>query len=286
MNLNNRRIIINNDFDGCLSASVLVTLYNCRVVGFSNSKDKVWIVDNEKLDGNELYVDMFTLHCDSVDQHMHPFYFKRNLSPNGERGRYTFNCYSKKYPFSTFVWLLCYAAREGKSIDKFIPFLSMGDGVFTKKDVILRADDILLNCLKYHWNCNEWIEFLCEYSNNNKSIVDLFSFLKKQNRKDVEKWKANIDLFFSKKYGFLREEIPDIDTEMSKKFLKRFGIEYEKVTKVINFIHKRCKINSKEEFDEFYAKNKEQLFSFAFVFSPSTTDKLNFSYSLYNGTAN
>lgn len=286
MDLHNRRIIVNNDFDGCLSASVLIKLYGCKVIGFSNSKDKIWLIDNETLCNDTLFVDMFAVNYDSVEQHILPFYYEHNFSPNRERGRFAFNCYWQKYPFSTFIWLLCNAAKEGKNIEGFIPPLSIDGAVFKNKDIILRADDILLNYLKYNKNSVEWRNFLYEYSNKDKNIVSLFSFLEKQKIEEVEKWKENIDLFFSEKYGFSREEIPAIETYTARKFLKRFNIEFKKVTDVINLIHKRCRICTEEEFRRFYEENKEQLFSFAFVFSPSTANKPNFSYSLYNTTDN
>lgn len=281
MNLNNRRIIVNNDFDGILSAEVLIKLYNCKVVGFSNSKDKIWFINNENFKGDELFVDMYAICYDSIDQHVSPRLNKNNLSPNSLRKRFTFDCYNKKYPFSTFLFILFYAKKDGKNISKFVPTLSLGTDVFTKKDIILRADDSLLNYLKYNENCKEWENYLCEYSNNDKDITRFFSFVKKQSLNEVETWKNNVNMFFCKKYGFSGEEIPDINTEMAKKFLKRFNIEFNDVTNVINLIHRRCTITSLKEFDKFCEEHKKNLFSFAFVYSPYTTDKKNFSYSLF-----
>ena len=39
----NKNIVINTDIDGFLCGMILQKYYGCRVVGFSDSRDKVWL---------------------------------------------------------------------------------------------------------------------------------------------------------------------------------------------------------------------------------------------------
>ena len=47
----NKNIIINTDIDGILSGALLVKYLGCNIVGFTNSKDAVWLAD----DHDDLY---------------------------------------------------------------------------------------------------------------------------------------------------------------------------------------------------------------------------------------
>ena len=40
----NKNIVINSDIDGFLCGMVLQKYYGCRIVGFSDSRDKVWLI--------------------------------------------------------------------------------------------------------------------------------------------------------------------------------------------------------------------------------------------------
>lgn len=280
MNLNGRRIVVNNDFDGCLCARVLIDLYNCKVVGFSNSKDTLWFIDGEQFIGDEMFVDMFTPLYDSIDQHIHPIRFERSLSPNQERNVFTFNNYTSKYPFSTFIWILSIAARDGKDIERYVPSMSIGPP-YLMSDIVLRADDSFLNYVKYNRNASDWEKYICEFSHDNNHIKRLFDFIKQKASIGVEEWKRSIDAFFCGTYGFKKEEIPDISSEMSRVFMKRFHIEFSKVTSVIDMKHVRTTIKTLNEFNQFYNDNKNEIFSFAFVYSPQNIMKPNFSYTLF-----
>ena len=62
----NKNIIINTDIDGFLSGMILQKYYGCKVVGFSNSWDCVWIdPEYEKSTANALvdaiYIDLFVV---------------------------------------------------------------------------------------------------------------------------------------------------------------------------------------------------------------------------------
>lgn len=283
INLKNRRIVVNNDFDGCLCAKLLLTFYDCKVVGFSNSKDRVWFVDNEKFTGDELFIDMFTPKYDSIDQHIPPYAFERNWSANKDRGIYAFENYTRKYPFSTYCFLLSIAARDGYDLGMVLPkVLSIGDGVFMESDVLFRADDILTNYMLYVNNTRDWADYTLKWTNNNPHIKRIFDFMGQQNTEKVSTWKKSIDEFFSKNYGFHAEEIPNIMTDKAKKFMLRFGINFNKITSTVYLKHIRTTIKNRLEFDTLYNETGDNLFSFAFVYAPWNAEKKNFSYSLIN----
>lgn len=283
MNLEGRRIIVNNDFDGCLSSKIMTTLYNGKVVGFSNSKDKLWFVDGETFNGDELFIDMFTPYYESIDQHIPPMDFEKSWSPNKERGIYAFGAYTSKFPFSTSLWLLAIAARDNKDISLVLPkTLTLGNnGIFRECDIWMRSDDILNNCYKYTKNCEAWRDWLIEFSGNHKDIIELFNFMFSQDRSAVETWKFSTDEYFRLRYGFSNEEIPDITTEQAKRFMGRFGIHFEKITEVITLENVRVNIATEEDFNNVLHINENKLFSFAFIYSPARRDKNNFSYSIF-----
>ena len=56
----NNRIIINTDIDGVLSGILLTNYFGCKVVGFSNSDNTIWL-DKKQASSiyDALYVDMF-----------------------------------------------------------------------------------------------------------------------------------------------------------------------------------------------------------------------------------
>ena len=41
----NKNIVINTDIDGFLCGMILQKYYGCKVVGFSNSRETIWIKD-------------------------------------------------------------------------------------------------------------------------------------------------------------------------------------------------------------------------------------------------
>ena len=281
INLKNRRIIVNNDFDGCLCARLLSTFYNCKIVGFSNSKNRLWFVDNEKFTGDELFVDMFTPKYDSIDQHIPPYAFDRNWSANKDRNIYAFENYTRKYPFSTYIFLLSIAAKDGYNLARILPkTLSIGDGFFKESDILFRADDILTNYILYIKNTRDWVDYTLKWTNNNPHIRRIFDFMGQQDKDKAAAWKKSIDEYFSKNYDFHAEEIPDITTNEAKKFMSRFGINFSKITDTVYLKHIRTTIKDKNEFDTLYNQAGDTLFSFAFVYAPWNIEKKNFSYSL------
>ena len=65
----NKNIVINSDIDGMLSGMILQKYYGCKVVGFSNSWDCVWIdpqYENSTVDAinKPVYIDLYRCHRD------------------------------------------------------------------------------------------------------------------------------------------------------------------------------------------------------------------------------
>lgn len=278
--INNRKIIINNDFDGILCGEILKDLYNCEIVGFTNSKDKLHLINGHEFTGDELFIDMFTPYYDSMDQHIPPCKYEKSFCPNKERERYAFDNYVDKYPYSTYIWILIDAARKKLDIEPYIKTKTLDKDNFSRFDILLRADDSLLNYIKYNRNAKEWANYILSTTNNNKHLKTLFDYFSKQDREYVEAWKKNMDSYFKTKYGFKAEEIPNIESDMAKQFMSRFGINFENITKTIDLEHHRTTIRNKKEFDDLCDKFGTKLFSFAFIYGPNKTDKNNFSYSL------
>ena len=52
-------IVINTDIDGFLSGMILQKYYGCRVVGFSNSSESIWLCPEIKSIYEPIYIDIF-----------------------------------------------------------------------------------------------------------------------------------------------------------------------------------------------------------------------------------
>ena len=201
----NKNIVINTDIDGFLCGMVLQKYYDCRVVGFSNSKDTVWLTpDIDDMD-SPIYIDLYVarpkVFC--IEQHIIAFdrdhhktikSYGTKFNPNLERGR-TFvgdveGDYYHKYPFGTIHYLITLMAREGINVE--LPDLnkcySINDpltntciATTSAGHIILRADDALFSTLSpYRENALDWwswlnpehkypaIESLCQFTSSCK----------------------------------------------------------------------------------------------------------------------
>lgn len=56
---NYRDIVINTDIDGFLCGMILQKYYGCRVVGFSNSKETVWLDPAVRSIDDPVYIDLY-----------------------------------------------------------------------------------------------------------------------------------------------------------------------------------------------------------------------------------
>lgn len=54
----NKNIVINTDIDGFLCGMILQKYYGCKVVGFSNSRETIWIKDGIDDMNKPIYIDI------------------------------------------------------------------------------------------------------------------------------------------------------------------------------------------------------------------------------------
>lgn len=213
---NTKNIVINTDIDGFLSGMLLQKYYGCKVVGFSNSRESIWLTPEIESIFDPVYIDIFINNQDTfcIDQHIVAYddahlnrllKYGTKLNPNLNVQKRTYETgFRKKYPFGTVHYLIALIEEEGNKIcfnDLSKEYVVKGyDEVQYKVcpgQIILRADDALYSSLgPYSINAKEWWEQLCSY--NSPTIALLYEYLKKCNEDDNEKYKIEIGDFFRK----------------------------------------------------------------------------------------
>lgn len=172
----NRDIIVNTDIDGFLCGLFLQKYFDCRIVGFSNSKSKIWTIPEIQSIYDPVYIDLFVVNPFVIcieqhiiakdDVHLNKIIsWGTKINPNLVRGRTFEGDYSHKYPFGTIHFLLALMEYEGIIVDfpdlrKIVTFPSSGIST-TLGHIILRADDALYSTLSaYRDNALDWWKFL------------------------------------------------------------------------------------------------------------------------------
>jgi hypothetical protein len=186
-----KTIVINTDIDGILSGILLVKYLGCKIVGFTNSKNKVWLGDGYDDLYGHVFVDMFVTaeNAICIDQHIVAVdeeHQKRimatetKFSPQIEGDCFfSKERFKNKYPFGTTQYLIAQLESEGITVE--LPSLSReipnSDGV-KMGDLIHRADDAMCTTLyAYEDNAKKWWDWLQEKSNNANSIIQLRDYL-------------------------------------------------------------------------------------------------------------
>ncbi len=187
---NNKNIIINTDIDGVLCGAILVKYFNCNIVGFTNSKDCVWLADEYDDLYSHVYVDMFVTdeRTICVDQHivavnaMHQQSIIRSqtkYSPQIDGNRiFTDYDFANKYPFGTVQYLIAQLESEGVHIN--LPALSSNvpNSSIRFGDLVQRADDAMKTTLcAYQRNAANWWKWLIEKSGNGPVTTELYKYL-------------------------------------------------------------------------------------------------------------
>ena len=178
----NPNIIINTDIDGVLSGLILVKYCNCNIVGFTNSKDTVWLADGHDNLYGSVYVDMFVTDPKAIciDQHVvaldkkHMQDIRKNkqiFSPQSDdvNNLRVFNSwdFKNKYPFGTFQYLVAKLESEGFIIQ--LPDLHdiVPNSDITIGDLLSRPDDAMETTLfAYKSNAQNWWNWLKELAPN------------------------------------------------------------------------------------------------------------------------
>ena len=184
----NKNIVINTDIDGILSGIMLVKYCNCRIVGFTNSRDTVWLADGYDDLYKHVYVDMFVTddRAICIDQHIvavnaiHQQKIKEvgnKYSPQIEGSR-DLSTYDSKYPFGTVQYIIAQLESEGITVE--LPDLNTFiDGYdITIGDILHRADDAMNTTLYgYVKNATFWWDWLNNKSNKSMSLKKMIDYL-------------------------------------------------------------------------------------------------------------
>lgn len=227
----NPNIVINSDVDGMLCGMVLQKYFDCRVVGFSNSKEYVWLIPEIQDIDEPVYVDLFVArprvicieqHIISYngEHHQQIINYGTKINPNLERNRTFLGDmgveYKYKYPFATFHYILNLMEREGISVElpdlneikQFHSYNAPNRIVETNAGhVILRADDALYSTLlAFVDNAHDWWNWLNPYGTY-ESISKLTDFIQTCNIENARHYKISVGQFFSA-IGCIEENDP------------------------------------------------------------------------------
>ena len=188
----NPNIIINTDIDGILSGIILCKYCNCNIVGFTNSKDKVWLADGYDDLYKHIYIDMFVTNDKTIciDQHVVAVSDKHMQKIRNLNNKFSPQCddpnhlrifsttgFKYKYPFGTFQYIVAQLENEGivitlPDLNSKIPNSNIKLG-----DLLHRADDAMKTSLfAYKSNADFWWNWL-EAKAPNGSIEVLKKYL-------------------------------------------------------------------------------------------------------------
>lgn len=310
----NRDIVINSDIDGFLCGMLLQKYYSCRVVGFSNSWDCVWLSKEyedtigEDAVNKPVYIDLYVVNPDviCIEQHIIGYDDKHNaaikalgtkVNPNIMRHGRTFTGdYFHKYPFGTVHFLIAMMEREGITVE--LPLLLNSNTLKTLEynltigDILLRADDALFSSLgPYKANAEEWWPWLVEFSNSAKSVFAMTNYVGQQDPGKRFIVKDRTADYFKKEFGCdgidgAYKYVTDVNGVIFDKIL----LYRDEISKLMDMplslpknynIHKgiasTCKYTGNA--DNLTPDRWRELYSYAFIFGPRSP-KNNFSYTI------
>lgn len=228
-------VVANTDIDGILSAALLCNLFpHLSILGFTNSCTNIYLSDNIKKN-DVLYVDIFM--CNegvfSVDNHIvgsecniieNPYKINPNIFYNIYVERYI-----QKYPFSTFIFLLSLIDDKiiNIDIDAIVGKTSDNEDIFLW-ELLLRADDTLLNTYKYEENTANWWSILLNNSNN-PLLEELYKKVcEVNNYKNAYALKEKVQKFLLETFEIKTDGFKTIEMPNFKKF-------FSYLTEVMNY---------------------------------------------------
>ena len=229
----NRNIIINTDIDGILCGAILVKHLNCNIVGFTNSKDRVWLADDYDDLYSHVYVDMFVTddRAICVDQHVvavNASHQKKivdsqtKYSPQIDGNRiFTDSDFVNKYPFGTVQYLIAQLESEGvpvslPSMTSIVPDSSIRFG-----DLVQRADDAMKTTLcAYQRNAANWWRWLLEKSGNAPVTTELYTYLESIKQSVAQEGEQNGNGSFADR---LKGRVEAIKSDTKKYFAENFS---------------------------------------------------------------
>ena len=310
---NNKDIVINSDIDGFLCGMILQKYFDCHVVGFSDSYDKVWLSPEITNIDSPIYIDIYVARPNVVciDQHIIAFNrehynqivsYGTKINPNLDRKR-TFlgdmdSDYYHKYPFGTVHYLIRLMSEEGIMVELpdlyhqynvQLPYGNNNEMSTCAGQVILRADDALSTTLsRYKDNALDWWAWL-DPEHKYMPIEELRSYIDSCDPGQCYKYKDRIGSFFiglgCDGIDGNFKQITDGDGVILKKVLyyrdvitSITGIELSLPERYV--IHKgnydllQLSYNS-----DINILMNPHLYSYAFIFGPNGYKK-NFSYTM------
>lgn len=219
-----KNIVINTDIDGFLSGMILQKYYDCKIVGFSNSRESIWLTPEIPSILSPVYIDIFVnrarVHC--IDQHIVAYNnrhidqllsYGTKLNPNLDISRRAFQnipsgeTYYKKYPFGTVHYLISLMQMDGIDVEfndlyttKEVIGIDHNTYSIQPGQVLLRADDALYSSLgPYRENANEWWDRLSQ--SGSQMINRMIAYKNNCNVNRNDEYKTNIGNFFQNGLG-------------------------------------------------------------------------------------
>lgn len=191
--LNHKKYNINLDSDGLLSYLFLKKFgLDVSIGGYNISERYIWSV-HDKIDEmwEDIFLDIFSPRkgVTTIDQHIittneeQASWFRNNnkINPhlNIECHHAASTSYFTKFPFQTALFVIAMLEREGLKMKnaQYDAVLKKISNDVTFFDIILRADGVLENFVKYKDNVISWAEKLKVYSNNGENTTRIISYL-------------------------------------------------------------------------------------------------------------
>lgn len=303
-----KKIVINTDIDGFLSGMILQKYYDCEVVGFSNSKDCIWLTPDITSIHKPVYIDIFinTPKTYCIDQHIVAYdnaqlerilAYRTKMNPNLDVSKRTYSGdlghksdYFHKYPFGTVHYLIALMKRD--CID--VKFNDLGKmwkvkGADSRRydvcpaQIILRADNALFSSLgPYKENTDIWWDHLKQF--NSKTIDDLIDYKNSCDKSRNDEYRRKIGDFFvnglecdGEDGAFNRIAISN------KKALQPRVIAYNRIINKILGINMNLPTEVIEhrgiaQRSSYNSNKMDKAFTYAFVCSPNKPDSC-FSYT-------
>jgi hypothetical protein len=308
----NSNIIINTDIDGFLCGMLLQKYYDCKVVGFSNSKQNIWVDPSITSIYNPIYIDLYVTNPDVVCIEQHIIGIDENhnqqlsllgtkLNPNLERENRTFlGDYSHKYPFATVHYIIAMMENEGIHVDlpdlfNTFDYNARGHECRDMKlgYIFLRADDALHSSLNaYRNNASDWWIWLLNKSNEASSIKTFINFINQQDPNLSQNIKNQTGNFFTQclgcdgkdgaftrvvdNNGQLLQSVQFYISELQRLTNYKLNIPNKYITHEGSF---RKEIYTRQSDNIITLINSDNMFSYAFIYS-QYAHYPNFSYTI------
>ena len=190
-------VVTNIDLDGFLSYAIIKKVLNVPLVGFTNSRNHIYLINNKErsLTYDEcVFLDFYmNANVRSHDQHIISYDSNHNemikncnfkFNPNIDRDRNWISNYRVKFPLSTCFDVIF--RLESENVDIYIDRnKEISPGLYLK-DLIFYTDSTWQNAIKYKENMDEWWNYELEQTNNGKLTSELFNY-KNELLSDVQK---------------------------------------------------------------------------------------------------